>query len=288
MINRLIDPALMHMFVYLSEEGSFTGAAERMNLTQQAISAQMKRLEELTGRTLVKRSHHKVELTHDGDALLITARQVVDLSDRLRRQFSTMPLEGVVRLGFNPGIAPSLLFPLMSELRRSHPRLEVRCQTAPSEQLVARLQSGNLDIVLGAQRAGDLRGEVLRKERLVWVGDVDNLVTQDAPIPLVMLPAPAFIREHIFDILSKAGLHWTVHTECDDATTMRAAILAGWGVSLFNEETIADEPGFPQHANTDKLPDPGHIEFFLNFASGNNNESIDSLVTILRSTLQYP
>jgi DNA-binding transcriptional LysR family regulator len=35
----------------------------------------------------------------------------------------------------------------------------------------------------------------------------------------------------------------TVHTECDDATTMRAAILAGWGISLFNEETIADEPG---------------------------------------------
>ncbi|MGC5098531.1 LysR substrate-binding domain-containing protein, partial [Escherichia coli] len=55
-----------------------------------------------------------------------------------------MPLEGVVRLGFNPGIVPSLLFPLMSELRRTHPRLEVRCQTAPSEQLVARLQSGNL------------------------------------------------------------------------------------------------------------------------------------------------
>ena len=93
MINRFIDPALMHMFVYLSEEGTFTGAAERMNLTQQAISAQMKRLEELTGRTLVKRSHHKVELTHDGDALLIAARQVVDLADRLRRQFSSMPLE---------------------------------------------------------------------------------------------------------------------------------------------------------------------------------------------------
>ena len=176
----------------------------------------------------------------------------------------------------------------MSELRRSHPRLEVRCQTAPSEQLVARLHSGNLDIVLGAQRAGDLRGEVLRKERLVWVGDVDNLVRQDAPIPLVMLPEPAFIREHIFDILSKAGLHWTVHTECDDATTMRAAILAGWGISLFNEETIADEPGFPQHADTDKLPDPGHIEFFLNFATGNQNSSIDSMVTILRSTLRFP
>ena len=87
-----------------------------------------------------------------------------------------MPLEGVIRLGFNLGVAPSMLFPLMSELRRSHPRLEVRCQTAPSEQLLARLQAGSLDIVLGAQRAGDLRGEIIRKERLVWVGDIDNLV----------------------------------------------------------------------------------------------------------------
>jgi len=286
--NRLIDPALMRMFVYLSEEGTFTSVAERLSLTQQAVSAQMRRLEELTGRVLVKRNYHKVELTHDGDALLVTAKQIVELSERLQRQFSSMPLEGVIRLGFNLGVAPSMLFPLMSELRRSHPRLEVRCQTAPSEQLLARLQAGSLDIVLGAQRAGDLRGEIIRKERLVWVGDIDNLVKPGKPVALVMLPSPAFIREHIFDVLSKAGLHWTVHTECDDASTMKAAILAGWGISLFNEEMLAGDPDFPGHAEMGALPDPGHIEFFMNFSSNHDNELIDSMAAILRSTLSYP
>jgi hypothetical protein len=139
-------------------------------------------------------------------AMPCSSQPVVDLSDRLRRQFSTMPLEGVVRL-IQSRYCTFAALPPHERAARSIPGLRYAASTAPSEQLVARLHSGNLDIVLGPSAPGICVARYSEEERLVWVGDVDNLVRQDAPIPLVMLPAPAFIREHIFDILSKAGLH---------------------------------------------------------------------------------
>ena len=285
LINRIIDPVLMHMFVYLHEEGSFSATAERMHLTQQAVSAQLKRLEEMTGRTLVQRCHQRIALTRDGEALLISARQVVEISQRIRHQFSSVPLDGLIRFGVTPGIGPSLLFPLLSELRRAHPRLEVRCQTTHSSQLLAKLDAGSLDVIVGAQRDGDANGEVLRRERLVWVGDVENLVRTGSAVPLVMLPSPTFLREHIFSSLGNAGFKWTVHSECDDSVSLRVAIQAGWGITLFNEEMILAEPSFPHDRGSGLLPDPGHVEFFMRFNAAGRNPSIDPFVGILRSTL---
>lgn len=275
----------MHMFVYLAEEGSFTATADRMHLTQQAVSAQMKRLEELIGRTLVNRAGPRIELTNDGEALLISAQQVVNISERIRQQFSAVPLEGLVRIGFMPALGLSLLFPILSALRRSHPRLELRCQTTNSTQLVQKLEAGSLDVILGAQPEGQARGEVLRRERMIWVGDINHLVRPDAPVPLVMLPSPTFIRDQVFQRLNQAGLKWTIHSECDDPLTMRAAVLSGWGISVFNEELIRAEPSFPHDASNRLLPDPGSIEFFMRFNPSQSNKCIDTFVAILRSTL---
>jgi DNA-binding transcriptional LysR family regulator len=69
----------------------------------------------------------------------------------------------------------------------------------------------------------------MRRERLVWVGDLHHLVRPGMTIPLVVLPAPTFIREHIFDTLSSAGHKWTVHFESDDPASLRTAIRSGWG-----------------------------------------------------------
>lgn len=285
MINRFVDPALMHMFVYLAEEGSFTATAERMHLTQQAVSAQMRRLEELLGRTLVNRAGPRIELTNDGEALLVSAQQIVAISNSIRRQFSSVPLEGLVRFGYTPGIAPSLLFTILSELRRSHPKLELRCQIAKSSQLIPKLEAGSLDVVVGAQQVGDLRGEVLRRERLIWVGDMQNAMRPDAVVPLVMVTSPTFLREQIFQRLSAAGLKWTIHSECDDPLTMRTAILSGWGISVFNEELVMADPSFPHDDGTSLLPDPGEVEFFMRFNPDHGSSCIDSFVSILRNTL---
>lgn len=278
----------MHMLVYLHEEGSISGAAKCMHLTQQAVSAQLKRLEELVGRPLVCRQNQRIELTPDGEVILLAARKMVDIANRIRYQFSNTTLDGFVRFGFTQGFSLPMLFALLSELRRVQPRLEVRCETGRTSQLLAKLEAGGLDVVLGAQADGNAQGEVMRRERLVWVGDLHHLVRPGMTIPLVVLPAPTFIREHIFDTLSSAGHKWTVHFESDDPASLRTAIRSGWGISLFNEETVLGDFTLPHAMETSLLPFPGHVEFFMRYNPLRNDALIRSFATVLRKVLNRP
>ena len=274
----------MHMLVCLADEGSFTATAERLHITQQAISAQVKRLEELTGRNLITRSTQSVRLTQDGEALLVYARQVVAITERVRLRFSSIPLEGSVRFGFTPGFGQPLLFPLLSEIKRLHPKLELYCETMRTTALVSRLESGNLDVIIGAQRNDEKRGETLLRDKLVWIGDAATLVRPGSPVPLVMLPRPSFLRDHVFAILDMAELGWTVFFESDDPTAVRAAVLSGWGVSLVNSLFIVDDAAFAQSPPEGLLPDAGYIEFFLRF-DDRRNDSVGPFAAVLRSVL---
>jgi DNA-binding transcriptional LysR family regulator len=253
----------MHTFVCLVDEGSFTGAAERMHLTQQAVSAQVKRLEESVGQQLVTRSRKTVKLTQAGEKLLISARQIAAIGERIRRQFSAIPLEGSVRFGFPPTFGRPMLFPVLSEIRRIHPNLELLCETRRTGSLISRLESGNLDVIIGAQRDGDTLGKVLRREKLFWAGDVEGLVQADSPVPLALLPNPTFLRDSIFELLNHAGRAWTVFFESDDIAALHAAIQSGWGISLVNSGQTLGKEIIVQDTAQHLLPDGGHLEFFL-------------------------
>ncbi|MFX5793379.1 hypothetical protein ABTD98_20130, partial [Acinetobacter baumannii] len=87
------------------------------------------RLEEMVGRPLVCRQNQRIELTPDGEVILLAARKMVDIANRIRYQFSNTTLDGLVRFGFTQGFSLPMLFALLSELRRVQPRLEVRWET---------------------------------------------------------------------------------------------------------------------------------------------------------------
>jgi DNA-binding transcriptional LysR family regulator len=274
----------MQMLVCLEQERSLTAAAKRLHLTQQAVSAQVKRLELLTGRTLLARSAQEVRFTAAGEALLIYARQVVTIAERLRLQFSATPLEGAVRFGFTPGFGLPMLFPVLTQLRRVHPKLELYCETDRTDALIDKLEAGSLDVIIGAQRVGDRRGELLLRERMIWVGDGEQLVRPPAPIPLALLPHPTFLREHVFEILDAAGYTWTVFFESGEFNAMRAAMLSGWGMSIFNESLIAGDPELVGSSGCALLPDAGHVEFILRYEERRNSVS-NSFAGVLRSVL---
>lgn len=284
MLNRTIDSTLMEMMVCLAEESSFTAVAERMHLTQQAVSAQVKRLEALTGHQIVVRSPHEVHLTQAGEKLLIYARQVIAVGERIRQQFSVVPLEGTVRFGFTPGFGAPMLFPVLSEIRRVHPRLELQCETGRTTNLLSRMEAGKLDVIIGAQADGGNCGETLCREKLIWLGDAERLVQSGSPVPLVMLPKPTFLREHIFKILDRAGYTWSVFFESDDVMALRSAVQAGWGMSLFNKVLVAGGDSLVFGGASGLLPDAGYVEFFLRYRE-QSDDVVKSFAKALRSVL---
>ncbi|CAH2398935.1 LysR family transcriptional regulator [Mesorhizobium ventifaucium] len=70
----MLELVLLRTFVTVFDEGGFSRAAARLNLTQSAVSGHLRRLEEQVGKPLLKRTTRSLEMTQDGERLLAYAR----------------------------------------------------------------------------------------------------------------------------------------------------------------------------------------------------------------------
>src|ERR1700742_2044382 len=93
------DPTLLRALIAVKEAGSFTRAAERLYLTQSAVSHQIRRLEEQVGRPLLYRTTRRVTLTEDGNEFAHHAEQILASLDALAGRFQPSLVSGVVRFG---------------------------------------------------------------------------------------------------------------------------------------------------------------------------------------------
>ncbi len=136
--------------VTLSETLHFTEAARRSFVTQSTLSGGIMELERLLGGVLVERDRQNVRLTPLGEQVVGRARVLLaDAQDlmRLSREMSE-PLTGDVHLGLIPTIAPFILTPLLREVQKQLPKIQLHLHEAQSEKIVERLEHGNLDMVL--------------------------------------------------------------------------------------------------------------------------------------------
>jgi LysR family glycine cleavage system transcriptional activator len=130
-------PALnaLKAFEAAGTSGSFTRAAELLNVTQSAVSRQVRQLEEQLGETLLERHHHRLELTAAGRALLRTLQQSFDrieLSVRAIQQKSNL---NRLRVNVPPTFASRWLVPRLGRLRDKHPELELSLTTRLQDSL---------------------------------------------------------------------------------------------------------------------------------------------------------
>jgi DNA-binding transcriptional LysR family regulator len=164
------DPRLLRPFVALADELHFGRAAERLHITQPALSQQIARLERQVGVTLFERTRTRVELTEAGEAMLRPAREAVEAAtaaDETARSHARGEA-GELRLGLSPG-AHYLAQTLLADFAQARPHVRVRAHTDSSGALAAAVADGTLDLALGfCTGAGD--GVVrthLRDDRVV-------------------------------------------------------------------------------------------------------------------------
>ena len=132
-MRRDIDIALLRAFVAVVETGSVTGAAALLNLTQEAVSQQLKRLEELFGTGLFERHHKRLSLKPAGERLMAHAQRLIALNDEVWSAMSAPAYEGEVRLGVPHDIVAPYLPPVLKRFDKTWPRVRVslECTTTP-------------------------------------------------------------------------------------------------------------------------------------------------------------
>jgi len=151
-MQKLPSVRQLQYFVALEELGHFGRAAEASFVSQSAFSTAIQELESTLGVQLVERTNRKVTINTVGREVAVQARLCLqELQDmgRLARERG-VPLTGKLVLGVIPTIGPFLLPPLLRKLRRSFPKLQLYLKEQRSEELLAGLHAGNIDLLLMA------------------------------------------------------------------------------------------------------------------------------------------
>jgi DNA-binding transcriptional LysR family regulator len=112
---------LLRTFVSIVDLGSFTKAGIALGRTQPAVSLQMRRLEELVGRPLLRQEGRSFQLTPDGEMLLSYARDILRLNDHAAAFFSRVGDAGSLRVGLPSDYAVAFLQGVITEYARAHP-----------------------------------------------------------------------------------------------------------------------------------------------------------------------
>lgn len=154
--------------VAVADELNFTRAAERLGVSQQVLSEQIRRLEDELGLQVFDRTTRQVRVTSHGRQILDEARAVVGaadaLRDRARRLASAQA--GVARLGYSRSTAFDTA-PLVSAVTEARPELRVEVREVPSRQLPQAVRDGDVDVALSrwADDTDQLFAHTLRRLR---------------------------------------------------------------------------------------------------------------------------
>jgi DNA-binding transcriptional LysR family regulator len=205
-----MDPRLLRPFVVLAEELHFGRAAQRLHVTQPALSQQIARLERQLGVRLLDRSTHHVQLTDAGRAVLEPAGAAVRAADAV--EAAARGEAGELSLGFSPG-AHYVAQAALAQLARERPALRVRARQDNTGVLVRLVAAGELEIALGfcAEPADGVVSEVAREERAVLAVGERHPLAERGSVSLEELRSETFA---LVDAHDGAGYNAAVVAHC--------------------------------------------------------------------------
>jgi len=146
----------LRYFVVVAEEENVTRAAERLHVSQPPLSRQIQDLEEELGVTLFTRTARTIRLTPAGRHFLEQARQILSQTEAAIKSVRAVSggVQGELSLGFAPSLTVELLPDALRKFQADFPRVKVSLHDLSSEEMLAGLQSGKLDLVLMALPEG--------------------------------------------------------------------------------------------------------------------------------------
>ncbi len=246
----------LRSFVTVAREGHLTRAANRLNVSQPAVSAHIKALEEEVGLPLFLRTPTGMQLTAGGRQLSVRAAEILQKADEfisLGERLSEQPA-GVLRIGLNRGAEFLRISQLYQQLRSSYPKLEIILHQSVSGTIIRMIRIKELDcgFILGSYDGDDLRLVELARFKLRVVGPValrEKLSLADhaglAGFPWIGIPDDAPYHRIMQRYFVDQGMELATEVVADQQSAILSMIESGVGVSfmLDTEAVAAEEQG---------------------------------------------
>ncbi len=242
-------------FVALAEHQHFGRAAEALHIAQPSLSQQIRALEEDLGVILFERSRRHVALTHEGEAFLPYARQMLTLADDARADLADRSdlQRGRVRLGTTPTIGGHLLPRILQRFHLKYPGIELTITEAISDHLARELDEGRLDLALLVEPPS-IKGnafETLFTEEIVAALPESHRLSRRETIELAELRDESFIlcqegfhlRRVALEACRSVGFTPRVALSGTNVDTALRFVQAGLGVTLVPQLVTKSVPG---------------------------------------------
>ncbi len=251
-----MDTKQLQAFCAVVERQSFSRAAERLGVTQPAVSLQIRALEERLGREPIDRSGRRVEPTEAGLALYRGAQRLLAAEDQLLAELDedgSGTLTGRLAIGASTGPGAHLVPLLLCEFASAHPDLHVALSIADTQAVIDRVAERDLELgVVGAlRRHRSLEFEPIARDEIVLAVPPGHAfagreVTLDElrAETLVVMQEGAGVRHVIEDELRRAGLRvrdLESRLELGLQESIKSAVSAGYGVAFISQTAIEPE-----------------------------------------------
>jgi len=243
----------LEYLVALAETLSFRRAAEACFVTQPALSTQIAKLETLLGAQLFERDRRHVLVTAEGREAVAHARRVLDGVDELARSVgaSAGPLEGTLRLGVIPTVAPYVLPRALPVVHRRYPKLRLLLREERTPTLLQQLREGALDVLLLALEAdlGELETQALYADPFVVACPPDHTFAKKKTVKqrdlddaeVLLLEDGHCLRDQALSVCRLAGARETGDFRASSLGTLARMVAGGMGVTLLPTIALAVE-----------------------------------------------
>lgn len=282
---RNLDLTALRSFVSVADTGGVTKAAAVLNLTQSAVSMQLKRLEENLDQALLDRSGRSIALTTAGEQLLSYGRKLLALNDEVYSRMTDSAYEGDLTLGVPHDIVHPAVPQVLQMFAAEHPRMRVQLISSHTTRLFEMLGEGKCDLILTTEPDVRSGGETLTEKPLIWYGAPGGKAWQKRPLPLASEPHCTF-RRPMQTALDGAGIPWTMAVDSDSSRTIEATVSADFAVIAQLQGTAVPQLEAVHHGGD--LPDLSAFKINMYLTEAPRGEVLQVLADMVRRSYMAP
>nr|WP_287002752.1 LysR family transcriptional regulator [Sphingobium sp.] len=232
------DIDLVRAFVAVSETRSFTKAAEVLHRTQSAVSMKIKRLEDQIGLKLLERDTTTVSLTSAGERALTISYELIRVHEDALRSLSEAARTRRVMVATSETYALSLLPGALASISRAIPDIEMEIQCGHSWRMLDSMERDAADLVVATYYPKRSDGELLARDRLLWVCAKDFEMAADEPVPLALFPEGCVYRRSALAALQRARRPMRIAFSSPHHEGLMAAVASGVAATVMIESAI--------------------------------------------------
>jgi DNA-binding transcriptional LysR family regulator len=248
-----MDLRQLEILCAIAETGTFTGAGEKLHVSQSAISRQVLLLEDELREPLFIRQGRGAIPTRAGQTLIQLGRRLLeDLTTtvgQIRDEHDE--LHGTLRIAGGMTVCLYVFPSLLKEFRRAHPRVEIKVITGATPRLIRQLRTGLADVALLTLPVEEPSFVVVPalREELMLVMPPDHALAANrrvSPKDLAMEPFVLFepnsnTRRTIDRFFTRVGIEPRVVLETENVEILKALVASGMGLSIIPYQSVADE-----------------------------------------------